>query len=380
MNAPDTTLVMAEPVAAPRVLLVPADRFFVQTVPLAPGADAGEQAALALEELAPFPLAQLYHGHLVASDRSQALVFAAYRRRFSAAETAAWAAADLVLPAFVALLGTRDGGEGAVVHADGPALTGVAWDDRSPLPVHVLAQTGGEPPTEGQRAAFAAELQAGSRRSPALVRELTGPITVGHDADGRVVFTIDGTESARLSRPALAAADVRDKDFLEEQRRTGRRDQWLWRGLLAAAAAAALAVALDLGALALGGWTGRIRRAVAAEAPQVQRIETAQTLAARIEDLSRRQFRPLEMLALVSERRPQTIQFLRTTTKGLYTVEVEAQTPNAADVGAYEVALRGLGTLERVETRDLRTRDGVTTFGLAVTFKPAALQPEGGPP
>jgi hypothetical protein len=380
MSSPDATLTMAEPGVEARVLLVPADRFFVQAVPLEPGADAGAQAALVLEELAPFPLAQLYHGYLVASDRSQALVFAAYRRRFSAAETAAWVAADLVLPAFVALLGTPGDGAGLVLHAAGPALMGVAWDGKSPLPSQVLAQAGAEPPTAGQRATFAAELQAGSSLPPVPVRELDGPVAVVRDTDGWVVFTIDGVETARLSPTVLAAADVRDKEFLEEQRRLGRRDLWLWRGVLAAAAAAALAAALDLGALALNGWAGGIRRAVAAAAPQVQRVETAQTLAARIEDLSRRQFRPLEMLALVSERRPRSIQFLRTTTQGLYTLEIEAQTPNAADVGGYEVTLRGLNTLERVETRDLRTRDGLTSFVLAVTFKPAALQAEGGPP
>jgi len=379
MNAPDSSPALAEPVAAAGVLLVPADRFFVQTVPLAPGADAGAQAALALEELAPFPLAQLYHGHLVAPDRSQALVFAAYRRRFSAAETAAWTAAELVLPAFVALLGPRGDGAGLVLHTAGPALMGVAWDGRSPLPSRVLAQTGTEPPTAEQRAAFAAELQAGGRAA-APVQELDGPIAVERDPAGRVVFAIAGAETARFSPTTLATADVRDKEFLEEQRRVGRRDLWLWRGLLAAAVAAGLAAALDLGAAALGGWSGRIRRAVAADAPQVQRVETAQTLAARLEDISRRQFRPLEMLALVSERRPRSIQFLRTTTQGLYTLEVEAQTPNATDVGGYEVALRGLNMLERVETRDLRTRDGLTSFVLAVTFKPAALQAEGGPP
>jgi hypothetical protein len=380
LNSPDTALLAAEPAVTARVLLVPADRFFVQTVPLGSGADAGTQATLALEELAPFPLAQLYHGHLVAPDGSQALVFAAYRRRFSAAETAAWAAADLVLPSFVALLGTRGDGPGLVLHAGGAALMGAAWDGKSPLPSQVLAQAGAEPPAEAQRAAFAAELQAAGGLPPVPVRWLDGAVAVERDPDGGVTFSVDGTETARLAPAALAAADVRDKDFLEEQRRTGRRDLWLWRGLLATAVAAGLAVALDLGALALGAEAGRVRRAVAAAAPQVQRVETAQTLAARIEDLSRRQFRPLEMLALVSERRPRSIQFLRATTKGLYTLEVEAQTPNAADVGGYEVALRGLQTQERVEVRDLRMRDGVTSFVLAVTFKPAALQPEGGPP
>lgn len=378
MSAPDTTRIRPAPAG---VLLVPADRFFVQTVELDPGADAGTQAALALEALAPFPLPQLYHGHLVAPDRRQALVFAAYRRRFSAAETAAWAAADVVLPAFAALIGRPGEGPALVWHTEGPALMGAMWDGQSPLPSLVLAQTTGSGfPTAAQCAAFTARLQTGSGRSHVPVHRLEGPIHTARDSAGGVGFTIGATETARLSPAALAAADVRDKGLLEERRRAGRRDRRLWRGLLAAVVATGLAAGVDLGALALGRRTQAVRHAVEAEAPQVRRLETAQTLAERIEDLARRQFRPLEMLGLISERRPRTIQFLRATTQGRATLEVEAQTRQAADAGGYEVALRALDGLERVELRDLRTRDGRTSFVLLVTFKPAAGQPEGGAP
>jgi len=373
---PPTT---SDPLTAAKVVLVPANRFFVQTVPLEPGAEAGTQTAYVLEEFSPFPPAQLYHGYLAAPDRSQALVFAAYRRRFPAAETEAWTAADLVLPAFVALLGSPSGGAELIVHAHGAGLTGVVWDGASALPAIVQAQAGAEPATDEQRAAFVAELRARSGHEDAPVRILEGEIGVGRDAESGFVFSVGEVETARFPAGALESADVRDKAFLSEQQQGRRRDQWLWRALLVAVAASGLATTLDLGALALQGWVGRRRGIAAGQAPQVQRIETAQALAERIENLASRRLRPFEMLGLINERRPRSIQFLRATTRGNNLLEVEAQTPNAADVGNYEAALRALPALARVETRDLRARENLLTFVLVVTFKPDAGRPEGGP-
>ena len=76
-----TTETIAPPAAAParqpdELVLAPSDRFFVCTVPIAGDANVAAQVELALEEISPFPLAQLYYGHLLAPDRSRALAFA----------------------------------------------------------------------------------------------------------------------------------------------------------------------------------------------------------------------------------------------------------------------------------------------------------------
>ena len=96
----------------PKVALLPDALFFTRAVPVAAGAtpvEAAAQIELALESVAPFPLAQLYYGWFWTPGAEQALAFAAYRRRFTAEQTAAWVEAELVLPAFAALLGAEVG-------------------------------------------------------------------------------------------------------------------------------------------------------------------------------------------------------------------------------------------------------------------------------
>ena len=362
-----------------RVIVVPADRFFFHFVTLQPETGADTQVELALEGIAPFPLAQLYHGYLVSPDRKRVMIFAAYRRRFSAAETEAWASAEAVLPASLALTGEPPGEKMLVVNARETGLTGVAWDGVSSLPVTVLAQATAEPPDELQCGAFVADLRAHSGLPDAPVRMLPGESGVGWNPEGGLEFSVGEFKTARLPLAALGSADVRDRPFLAERANLRRRGLRLWRGVAAAAAVAGLAAALDLSALVLGGWVRRNRVLVEERILPVRRVETDQALAARIEDLANRRLRPFEMLGVISAPRPRAIQFLRARTQGLNTVEVEAQTPNAVEVGNYEAILRALPVLERVEMRDLRLRAGLTTFVLSVTFRPGAWRGERGP-
>jgi hypothetical protein len=71
----------------PKVALLPDGLFFTRAVSVAAGATPGEAASqieLALEAVSPFPIAQLYYGYYWVPGSESALVFAAYRRRFTA--------------------------------------------------------------------------------------------------------------------------------------------------------------------------------------------------------------------------------------------------------------------------------------------------------
>src|SRR5271165_7255472 len=84
----------------PRVVLLSDALFFTHVVAVADDASAGgpagvaEQAELSLEALSPFLLNQLYYGYYWVPGSAKALVFAAYRRRFTVEQTAVWLGAE----------------------------------------------------------------------------------------------------------------------------------------------------------------------------------------------------------------------------------------------------------------------------------------------
>jgi Tfp pilus assembly protein PilN len=150
--------------------------------------------------------------------------------------------------------------------------------------------------------------------------------------------------------------------------------------LRAGSLAALLALVFELGSLGLVLANRATQSRIAAQAPFVEKLETAHGLATRVDELTHKRLRFFEMLAAVNEPRPRSITFTRTGTSGRNGLEIEAQTGSADDVGTYETALRNLAVLEKVEIRDLRARDGVTTFGLTVAFKADAAPGNGGAP
>lgn len=364
---------------------VATDRFFLRIVPLAPDLSALDQAGLALEGLAPFPPAQLYWGCCVAPDRASALVYAAHRRRFTAEETADWERADLAVPDLLPLLGAAPAGPTLIIVTGPTHLTGAAWAaGRNAWPAAVHARACAAAPTEPERRQFAADLAARAGLADAPVTWLEGRPQARREGE-KLIFEQVDPAGAILAATATGqqeqdALDVRDRTFLQRRRAERRRGEFIWKVLRTGAQAAALALVFELGSLTLLLLDRAQQTRLAAQAPVVEKIETAHGLASRIDELTHRRLRFFEMLAAINEPRPASIQFTRTGTSGRNGLEIEAQTGSADDVGAYEAALRNLPALEKVEIRDLRARDGVTTFGLSLAFKPDAAAGNGGAP
>ncbi len=361
---------------------VPSDRFFMRFVPLAPDLPALAQAELALEGFAPFPPAQLYWGCCVAPDRASALVYAAHRRRFTPEDTAPWERADLAVPDLLPLLGAAPAGPVIIVLVGATRLSGAAWAAGGAWPAAVRSRDCGAAPTEELRRAFTAELAAKAGLPEAPVKFVAGTPRARREGD-KLIFELADAAGAIIATTTLAhadqdALDVRDRASLDKRRRDRRRGELVWQLFLAGGAAAALALLLDLGALAFGLLDRGQQARRAAQATVVGKLETAHGLTSRIDELTHRRLRFFEMLAAINAARPSSISFTRTSTSGHNALEIEAQTGSADDVGAYETALRAMAALEKVEVRDLRARDGVTTFALTVAFKADAAAGNGG--
>jgi hypothetical protein len=365
--------------AGKKVVLLPDQAFFVRVVPLASGTppeNVPAQAELALEGLSPFPAAQLCYGYFHPPGADRLLVCAAYRRRFTVADAAAWAEAEAVLPAFAVWLGLAPTQPLALLVTGAEGVTALGWNGRDPVPAVVATKALAPDATPEEREAVRAQLGAQLAGLPAPA-EIAAP--EGSDSrpgdDGAVFHSGDFT--ARLTTEQLDALDVRDKGELAGRRRDRQRDLRLWRIFAGCVAALGLAAGLELALMGGRLWQAARTTLAAAQAPAVQVIETRRSLATRIEELSTRRLLPIRMLEIVNEKRPRTIQFLRAATKGLYVLEIEGQTTATPDVFNYEAALKELPACDHTELGQTTDRGGVTRFTLTVTFKAAALRPAG---
>ncbi len=366
----------------PKVALLPDALFFSRAVPIAAGATPAEAAAqieLALEGVSPFPLAQLYYGWFWTPGAEQALVYAAYRRRFTTEQVALWEGSELVLPAFAALAGASVAPATTVVLHAPDGLTAVHWDQPA-APSKIVVRSLEPEATEEQRAAVREALLRefdGSRK----VIELTEPVAPEPSRSDREVSFRSGDFVARLPAAATAALDVRDKADLAALRSARRRDVLLWRVTVGAAAALLLFGLAELSLAGAGAWHKTRQRQHDAQKDPVAKIANMQELTNRIDDLKTKRLLPLEMVTqLVGEnleRKPEEIQFTSVqadTTRGLNSVFVQGKTTNPAQVNVYEKTLKALPTVESVDAPISQIGGGGARFTLTVTFKPNALK------
>jgi len=351
------------------LILLPAARFFVRRVTLVAGQDVVAQVELALETIGPFTPGQLYYGYCLSRDGTQALVFAAYRRNFPAADTATWSTASAVLPEFAVWLSqTATVPAGIWLHEHGQMLTAIVWDGAGELPAGVLSREAAVGSIAGLRDDLLRE--AGIRFGVAAQSPRTFQGNVAAIAQGKEGLTLKVAQQSTLLSPAqLRAMDVRDKTELAGQLGRHKRDRALWLAFASAVVGLAACVVAESGLQVSNLFAARQRHRLESNAAAVRQIEEADQLAARMENFARQSLRPFEMLVVLNGARPASLEFVRASTLGPRQMELEAQTANAADPQDYEKALKGDAGVEKVELRDLRTSGGKTTFMVAVTFK-----------
>jgi hypothetical protein len=361
-----------------QVVLVPDALFFVRSVPVTEGATAAEVAAqveLAIETLAPFPVGQLYYGHQWLAGADHALIYAAYRKRFTADEVDAWPGAEVVLPSFVTLLAKGEAPKPAtaLVVPGAASVTGLYFADGSGVPTQVRVEPVAAEATEAERAAVRDGVLGAFPEMRHVIDVAGEPQFDPASPQGEFVFKA-GAMELYFDAADVAALDVRDKDELAARRRAHARDVILWRTFLGAVAVIALSAVLELVLVGTSIWQKQRLALEERQKPVVEAVMTSQTLATRIDELSTKRLLPFEMMALVNTVRPRTIQFMVTGTKGLYTLEIDAQTSSSGDIDVFRSALNNLDGCEKAEVLEQRSRDGISTFRMMVTFKPEAFK------
>ncbi len=280
--------------------LLPDGRFFLRLVPVEPEGDAAsaaEQVALALETLAPFPLAQLYHGHFWQPGSPRALVYAVYRKRFPAEETVAWAEAQVVLPAFTSLLVDPPAIGTARVLMSSDAVTVFHWGDEALVPTHALIHPFAPEATEADRAAARDQLLR-SLGPDVAVEDWDYP-TLRRVSDGGEVTFMSGERELVVSADLAAALDVRDSAEIAERRSIQRRDILLWRVFLGMAALVLLCGVAE-GAIMVGNHKlSAVKALVAANLSKENELKATEANTVEAERALGRRLYPLEMLASV---------------------------------------------------------------------------------
>lgn len=359
----------------PRVVLVPDSLFFVRVVPIGEGVSAGDvsgQVQLALEGLSPFPLAQLYYAHYWVPGSRTALVYAAYRKRFTAEQLDTWAEAEMVIPAFAALLNARVEPATTLILNSETGITVLHWE-KVGVPSAIASRSWAEDTDPAEKLQARDELLNALGGSKTIIDVEEAPKAEGDPSIGEYVFRA-GEIEAPFTREELDALDIRDKADLAGRRKARARDLYLWRAFVGCAAGVALAALLEVGLIGGRVWQRTRQSLVEKQAPVVAEIMRAQTLSTRIEELSTKRLRPFEMITIVDSKRPRSVTFVHARTSGLNTLEVEAQTNVPNDLGVFQAALRQLPDLLKVDVQNPQLREGMQTFRLLVTFKPDAFR------
>ncbi len=371
----------------PKVVLLPDGLFFSRSVPIAPGAtvaDANSQVELALEGISPFPLSQLYYGWYWVPGATHALVYAAYRRRFTTEQTSAWGDAELIAPASAALFGGQVEPATTIILSSIEGITAIHWETPD-VPSRVVFRHLDPEVTEEDRTTARDELLRGLGGSKTVIDLLVAPVPDARTTDREFTFR-SGDFVSRLSTAAVSALDVRDKGELAAFRAARKRDLVLWRVVLGCAAALVLMLAGELALVGGQAWQKVRIKHLTTRAPAVQKIKEAQELANNIQDLVTKRFLPLEMVTSVigvnSDRKPGDLVVTRIqsnasgATQGRYTLVLELQTTNSAQVPSYRADLKKLPECEDVNVEPLGSRGDRSLYRLTVTFKPGALKPE----
>lgn len=357
--------------------LLPGNRFFVRRFAVE-GADVTSQVNLQLEALSPFPLEQMLVGHVITADGKQVLAYSAHRRRFTPEESFAWPENCPVIPEFLALCGHRLAEGGVVVHQGEERLTALAWKAGDSLPSAVVVTDRADQNEVGiaQEAAALAELPA-----ECAVEIISGLLT-GQMVEGALALTAKDHETFTVSKAQLDDADIRDSDFLAARRKKERANLIMWTVAQACAAVLVICVVAEVGTAFIRGRSNSLEAQIEKARPNIEEIKELDGISTRLADLGIKRLLPLEMLALVNEKRPATVEFTNITCEAKKqkasvltkpTITIDAKTPNAGDISDLLKAVKAIPEVESATNSEPKVRDTATTFRLEVVFKQADL-------
>lgn len=347
------------------MLLVPGHLFFVDRIELPESLERSELddfAELSLENLAPFPVEHLYWGYLYSESSGSILLYASFKERLKAQgfkdlETYLW-----VLPDFATLFGSSFAEATTLELLGESSRSRIVFAAGEVLPQSVESEAQEAPPPESTEA----EAVRLSLKSTELSEQ--GLPTFQFQSIGSGTETATDFAKRSPSETVLWRADIRDPDFKKAERSTRKLTARISRATGYAALFAIFMIALE-GLLFLSGiWLERQDAQIAAQAPEVRRIEDKQSLMNKLDQVSQNELRPIAILAALNESRPEGVYFTSTVTEGQNRIIIDGIANTITELNNYIAALIASGSFEKPERERTLTRGGQTTFTVTLDY------------
>lgn len=347
------------------MLIVPGHLFFVDRIDLPAGLESSEIddfAELSLEDLAPFPVEQLYWGYLHSKSAGSILLYASFKERLKARgfediERYLWVLPDFatffgaVFPAATIAQLEHDGGFSRISYAAGDSL-----------PQRVVSGPPGQAP---------------DAEAPVL-RLQPGPVDVSEQGLPTFHFTsiepaaaqaaAAGFEKIAPGESALWRADIRSAGFKQAERSARRLTARISQATVYAVLFAVFLLLLE-GLIYAGDlWLDTKNAKIAAQAPEVRRIEDKQSLMEKLDQVAQNELRPIRILAALNQVRPEGIYFTSTVTEGSNRITIDGISNTITELNNYTDALVASGNFVMPENPRTLTRGGQTTFTVTLDY------------
>lgn len=389
------------------VRLVASARFYTETIVVPPGIASRDLPGFLegeVEELSLFPIESTSWGYLGSSRHKPGawvLLYAAFREHVNGATDPAFARRHAVLPGFAVLLGRTWRKPTWVVLLEAECVTLVRMSPKSGLPDWVRSQYGTRL-DENPDAAWAlreklveeAPIDSATERiEEGMVRAARPQV----DRRGAVVFPLERQRkphaawkrfgNGRLaSETELLAADIRDAQFLAEERNRRRAVRQLRTFMQVATLILLMLAAFQYLYLKKRSDTDALATQAKAQRPAVQALQDQESRAKSASRFAGRPMEFFEWLSAVNAPRPDTIYFTSAFADRESRLGVAGEAPSVAVVNQYIEALKESGRFDAVEIMEMASANKGITFHVQVKVKPgskqvaaeAANNPEGG--
>ena len=384
-TAPDT-IESPTPPEALRVLRLSGELFFTEIVSLPEEISPSEVSTfleLSIEAVAPFPVKDLKWGYLYDRKERTALVYAAYFRRVQKiAKAESLENAFHAVPDFASVFGLTFEHDTNVVLVGESSLNLLHFKANNSVFSVKKAETyhPEAPPTcvADLPSAWAALLEKSAGAPPLL---LCAREALSTEDDGLIYHHTELTQRSDKADPApwsalrqnadvAWASDLRAPDLKRQTRSLRKRERLLERAIAVAVIVAICFLFSQIGLFIFKTQVNKLEEQYAARQPRVVAIQERFNLMTTLEQISRNDLRPFDMLEALNRSRPSEIYFTRADAlaepENLIVVEGLAGSVNS--LNRYIDSLREGQLFELIGAPRTSTRQGRTQFRLTLEF------------